>query len=86
MPERYVALGLHVTGRFAPSQWEVAALPRPLYVRYRWGILTVREDWGDELGPILLEQEHGDPFSSEMDTPTMQQLTAEVIDWSACRW
>lgn len=86
MSERYTALSLHVRTTFMPSQWEVGALPRPLYVRYRFGTLRVDIDEGDSLGETLLEMPFGDAFDSEMSTPVMQELTAKIIDWSACRW
>lgn len=81
----YKALAVHATCYFAPSQWDVAALPTPLYVRYRWGMLTVHEMHGSDIGPELLRVNHGGAFDSEMGTHEMQQLTAELIDWSRLR-
>ena len=81
----YEALSIHAPTQFAPSQWEVGALPKPLYIRYRFGRLTVHIDHGDDLSEPLLEVEHGDEFDSEMGQHTMMDLTKELIDWSLLR-
>lgn len=80
--DRYTAVSLVQTCRWFPSQWEVGALPKPLYIRYRNGVLTVHEDWGDEFSGEKFSVLHGDSLDGEMSTETMQQLTAELIDWS----
>lgn len=68
-----------------PSQWEAKdSLGREIYIRYRWGHLTVRcaETEGTLFAnPPIFSLSHGDPLDGIMDTSEMVDLTGEAIEW-----
>ncbi len=68
-----------------PSDWEAQDhLGRYVYIRYRWGHLTVRVSETEATlfneAPIMLLQ-HGDPYDGVMSADEMVELTKGVIDW-----
>jgi hypothetical protein len=69
------------SGRFADGRW--------LYVRYRWGCLTVDEggtaEYGGADGTEVLSIDHGDWLDGRMTTEDMMTLTGGVLDWSKVR-
>ena len=78
----YKAHRVFQTCNFAPSQWEVHSLPKPLYVRYRFGTLTVHVDNGSDLGEQLLRWQTDDEYDGTMSTREMMERTKAVIDWT----
>ncbi len=81
----YLATSIHQTGHYFPSQWEVGALPKCLYIRYRGGWLGVTIDLGAELGEDIFGRRIGDDYDGEMSTEDMMKHTEGLIDWSRIR-
>jgi hypothetical protein len=78
--ERYTATAVVRTGDANPSQWQISALPRPLYIHYQWGKLTVQIDEGDS-SQELLSLQIGDALDGSMSDEDMKKHTATLIDW-----
>lgn len=72
-----------------PAQWEgKTADGRWVYVRYRWGYLSVSV--GDTLdeavdltrsGKVLYETRTGDSFNGYMDYAELRKLTEGTVQW-----
>jgi hypothetical protein len=82
--ERYTATAVVRTCEENPSEWQINALPRPLYIRYQWGKLTVQIDEGDS-SEELLSLQIGDALDGSMSDEDMMRHTATLIDWSRVR-
>jgi hypothetical protein len=74
---------LTMTCSACPTQWEgFLEDGRPLYVRYRWGCLTVQaggENGAD--GEYLYDEPIGDPYHGEMPEEEMRRLLANVLEF-----
>jgi len=68
-----------------PAQWEATDyLGRLIYVRYRFGSLTVRCAQTERalfIGEPILAIPHGGALDGQMDTAEMLTLTGEAIEW-----
>lgn len=66
--------GIRRTCEACPSQWSARTKEgREVYIRYRWGWLTVELD--GPFGELIYEGEHGDEWDGYMDTDTMLRHT-----------
>lgn len=64
-----------------PSDWEARDhLGREVYIRFRWGRLSVTVTEDDRFETIL-SLKHGHPMDGVMSIEEMVPLTKEVIDW-----
>lgn len=77
---------LKMTCGACPSQWEGELVDgRQLYIRYRWGYLSVRVSDGPTDNAVggeeIFGQEVGDDLDGCMTTEEMQKHTKGVIDW-----
>lgn len=78
-----------LTCPWVPAQWEgYTADKRPMYVRYRWGQLSIR------LGPVggtildavrskseIVNRSIGDPLDGVMSYQQLKRLTRGLIAW-----
>lgn len=59
-----------------PSQWEGSFTDgSALYIRYRWGYLSVEKD-----GEEIYGEQVGDGFDGYMELPEVLELTGMVLD------
>jgi len=79
-------ISLEQTCYACPSQWDaVTSDDRRVYIRFRWGLLTVEiGEPGDTAFPDheILEKVHSDGMDGFMTEATMKELTASVLDWT----
>ena len=58
-----------------PSLWTCKLNGEPAYIRYRWGIISVRLDQGKALwNEVVASEQIGDDFDGFLDTD-------EMIEW-----
>ena len=68
----------------SPSQWEGQTVEGvSLYIRYRWGRLTVHSPFDEQtfMDEPLLSIQLGDEYDGEMDTREMREHTGDTIKW-----
>lgn len=66
-----------------PSQWEGKTESGYVYIRFRWGSLSVRT--GSTIkdaiaGPTIFEWHDDDEYSGFMEYDELSKITAEVLD------
>lgn len=74
-----------------PAQWDgMTDDGRKVYVRYRWGCLSVRlgavgdhGEWAGVEGDELVSQEIGDSYDGEITLDELKYYTEGVIEWPA---
>lgn len=72
--------GLVQTCGACPSQWDaVTTRGDVLYIRYRWGLLTVREDRVDGRGATRWRRDYRDPYHGVMETEEMLRETGMTL-------
>lgn len=60
-----------------PSQWSgLTTDGREIYIRYRWGGLSV-----DVAGHRILFIAYGDHYDGKLSTAAMKDLTSAILDW-----
>lgn len=69
-----------------PSQWEGTTMENePVYVRYRWGHLTVQIGSPGEIGayssPVVFQRNYGDELDGVLNEQELEELTKDLIDW-----
>lgn len=65
-----------------PSDWEaIDDEGREIYIRFRWGHLSVSLDDLTNEPVSLLSLQHSDPLDGVMSTEEMVELTKDVLDW-----
>lgn len=71
-----------------PSQWDARTdLGERVYVRYRWGVLSVDLTRPHALKPNRgLDETLGDPFDGVVDFVDIEHLVARGIDIARRRW
>lgn len=89
MKKKIEVVELKQTCFCSPSQWEGrTADNRPIYIRYRWGRLTIRigEVNEDMLGAIggkyIFGKQLGSSFDGYMELGDVKTVTKKLIIWS----
>lgn len=89
-------MGLHKVIQLAqtcgasPSQWEgITDNSEQVYIRYRWGILTVNlgapndtSEFAGVKGKLIFRCEHGDAMDGYMDTREMSALVSDILKFA----
>ena len=74
----------------SPAQWDAVTVDnRQVYVRYRWGHLSVRvapnpgdsDAYAGVNGDEIVGLTYGDPFNGHIAYDDLKRLTAGVIEW-----
>jgi hypothetical protein len=74
----YKVKSLTKTCHACPSQWEGKLDDgRDLYIRFRWGWLTL-----SVAGKKVIGLPHGDKFAGIIDLETVDKLTGDLFDFS----
>lgn len=75
---------IEMTCSESPSQWSGFLTDgRPVYIRYRWGGLSVNEGGTNGVdGDRTYYVDHGHEYDGRMSTEDMMTLTGGVLDWS----
>jgi hypothetical protein len=86
MSDPIVVTTLARTGDRSPSQWEGETQDgRRVYVRYRWGHLTIGigESMSDavEHGGNLFDKQLGDRLDGSLEFDQLRDATKELIQW-----
>jgi hypothetical protein len=87
--KKYKVVKITNTCEGCPSQWEgTLSDGRMIYVRYRWGFLSVRvsdqptQHVSDAVGGnVIFEEPYGDDLSGVMSFTELVQLTDHIIEW-----
>jgi len=76
------------TSGACPSQWEgVTEDGRPIYVRYRWGCLSIRlgekdgNIWDAVNGEEIIREELGGPWDGVLPYEELKRATRGKIQW-----
>jgi hypothetical protein len=72
-----------------PSQWDaVTDDQRTVYIRYRWGYLSVRiskiedhTEYAAVNGTEIFGLDYGDGLDGVMDQETLEKLTEEILEF-----
>lgn len=66
-----------------PSQWiGITTNNKRIYIRYRWGILTVRKSLTNR--NCIYKEVVGDELDGHLNTVNMIHHTKDVLDYSDC--
>lgn len=78
MPEKPKVKSINQTCDACPSQWEGYTEDNQyIYIRYRWGYLSVTLDDQD----CIFGEQVGGEFDGIMNSTEMMRLTKNVLDW-----
>jgi len=71
-----------------PSQWNaITDKNEPIYVRYRWGYLSIRigppdgDMWDAVGGEEIFGKQLGDGFDGYLTYKELQEVTKDILDW-----
>ena len=86
---KYKVIKLEQTCGACPSQWEgITDDSRSLYIRYRWGYLSVSigepEDFSEYAGvrgSEIFGGAIGDEYGGVLSEEKMMAITSEVLNW-----
>ena len=72
--------------RGCPSDWETTDhLDRYVYIRFRWGRLTVEIGKTETTTERIYSEQVSDEYDGFMEVETMIEHTKDVIDWTEYR-
>lgn len=81
-------VGVKKTCIACPAQWEgITDKNRPIYVRYRWGHLSIsigskdKDIWDAVRGKTIISLSYGGQWDGDMEYNKLVELTKDKIDW-----
>jgi len=83
MAQKFKVKSCEKTCSACPSQWDIFTTDdQYIYVRYRWGVLSLTLNFDDPNDEIIYCETIGGGFDGCMSTEELKQHTKEILDWS----
>lgn len=83
MAQKFKVKSCEQTCSACPSEWDIFTTDdQYIYVRYRWGGLTLTFDFDGPNEKIIYAENIGGGFDGCMSTEELKQHTKDILDWS----